>query len=50
MASYMARAMSNSAAAAPPVSLDTINPKVRHLTYPFSASLIRGQSSNPALG
>ncbi|XP_047065958.1 alanine aminotransferase 2-like [Lolium rigidum] len=40
MASYMARAMSTSAAAAPPVSLDTINPKVLEFKYAVRGEIV----------
>jgi len=40
MAAAMARAMSTAAAGAPPVSLDTINPKVPLLCPPFSDSSV----------
>uniref|UniRef100_A0ACD5UL98 Uncharacterized protein n=1 Tax=Avena sativa TaxID=4498 RepID=A0ACD5UL98_AVESA len=40
MASYMARAMSTSAAGAPPVSLDTINPKVLEFKYAVRGEIV----------
>uniref|UniRef100_A0A453B312 Alanine aminotransferase 2 n=1 Tax=Aegilops tauschii subsp. strangulata TaxID=200361 RepID=A0A453B312_AEGTS len=40
MAAYMARAMSTSAAGTPPVSLDTINPKVLEFKYAVRGEIV----------